>query len=97
MIIRSNEKISDLDCRLIVHPTAGGKIRGAHNCGKCDDSIIKAIENFSISGDNREFSGIDCSCKSVWKEEIDSFFSLPTPLGNGVFRRGDNVDILRAP
>ena len=47
MIIRSNEKISDLDCRLIVHPTAGGKIRGAHNCGKCDDSIIKAIENFS--------------------------------------------------
>ncbi len=97
MIVRSNEKISDLDCRLIVHPTAGGKIRGAHNCGKCDDSIIKAIENFSISGDNREFSGIDCSCKLVWKEEIDSFFSLPTPLGNGVFRRGDNIENLRAP
>ena len=97
MIVRSNEKISNLDCRLIVHPTAGGKIRGAHNCGKCDDLIIKAIENFSVSGDTREFTGIDCSCKLVWKEEIDSFFSLPTPLGNGVFRRGENIDILRAP
>ena len=56
MILRSHEHLGDESCRIIVHPTAGGKIRGAHNCGQCDSEVVAAIERYSVSGDTEEFS-----------------------------------------
>jgi len=97
MIQRSSVKLEALDCRVIVHPTAGGKIRGAHNCGKCDSDVVSAIERYSVSGDVMEFSNLDCSCKSHWKAEIENDTFLPLPLGFGTFRRGSVLDIVRAP
>ena len=85
------------DARIIVHPTAGGRIRGAHNCGACDMDIVAAIERYSVSGDIGEFAGLDCDCKRVWRTEVDNDLSLPTPLGTGVDRRGSPVDLARAP
>ena len=61
----------DQVCRLIIHPTAGGKVRGSHNCGKCDEVVVAAIERYSVSGDIMEFEGLDCDCKSIWKAEIN--------------------------
>ena len=97
MIKRSSDKLEKLDCRVIVHPTAGGKIRGSHNCGKCDSDVVSAIERYSVSGDVMEFSNLECSCKSHWKAEIENDTSLPLPLGFGTFRRGSVLDIVRAP
>ncbi len=97
MIVRSHEEISQLDCRLIVHPTAGGKIRGAHNCKVCDGDVVAAIERYSVSGDVGEFSELVCSCKAVWRAELDNDLSIPTPLGSGTFRRGNPIDLARAP
>tara|TARA_B100000029_G_scaffold87960_1_gene77926 strand:+ start:11252 stop:12385 length:1134 start_codon:yes stop_codon:yes gene_type:complete len=97
MIKRTNKKISDSGCRIIVHPTAGGKIRGAHNCGSCDSEVVAAIERYSVSGETEEFEGIECHCKNHWTAEIENDLSLPLPMGSGLFRRGNPTDIIRAP
>jgi len=97
MIENTHEEISKLECRTIVHPTAGGRIRGAHNCGSCDEDIVAAIERYSVSSNLDEFSDIDCECKRVWKSEIENDNILPTILGSGVERRVSRVDTVRAP
>ena len=83
--------------RLIIHPTAAGRVRGSHNCGSCDRDVTKAIENYSVSGDIRELEGLDCSCKAIWAEEISLDNSLPMPLGIGLPRRGNKIANLRSP
>ena len=97
MIIRTHDNISKTDCRVIVHPTAGGKVRGSHNCGSCDSEVVAAIERYSVSGNLGEFKGIECDCKKVWLSEIQSDSALPTPMGTGIHRRGNALDRLRAP
>jgi len=84
-------------CRIIVHPTAAGMIRGSHNCGKCDQDIAAAIERYSVSADIQEFDGITCSCEEIWKNEIQLDRSLPLPLGSGWDRRAPIDKVLRAP
>jgi len=97
MLEQVHEDVSRAGARIIVHPTAGGRIRGAHNCGACDMDIVAAIERYSVSADIGEFAGLDCDCKRVWRAEVDNDLSLPTPLGTGVDRRGSPVDLARAP
>ena len=82
--------------RLIIHPTAGGKIRGSHNCGKCDSEVVAAIERYAVSGSLDEFTGIDCECKSLWRKELDNDRSIPVPLGTSRQRRGSIIEILRS-
>jgi len=53
----SGNGADDQVCRLIIHPTAGGKVRGAHNCGACDSEVVAAIERYSVSGDIHELDG----------------------------------------
>ena len=97
MIHRAYERLGDASCRIIIHPTAGGKIRGAHNCGECDNEVVAAIERYSVSGAIEEFSQLECPCKSHWRAEIENDYSFPIPLGFGTFRRGNPTDIVRAP
>ena len=97
MLEQVHDDVSKSGARIIVHPTAGGRIRGAHNCGACDMDIVAAIERYSVSADIGEFAGLDCDCKRVWRTEVDNDLSLPTPLGTGVDRRGSPVDLARAP
>ena len=86
----------DQICRLIIHPTAGGKVRGAHNCGSCDAEVVAAIERYSVSGDVNEFAGIECDCQKIWRTEIELDRSIPIPLGIGLRRRGDSIQNLRS-
>ena len=83
--------------RLIVHPTAGGRVRGAHNCGSCDAEVVAAIERYAVSGELEEFDGLSCECEKAWAEEISLAHALPTPLGISKTRRGNVLDALRAP
>jgi radical SAM enzyme (TIGR01210 family) len=56
---------------LMSSPTAGGKRRGTHNCGKCDDSVLKGIERFSIHNDPA-FLNLECQCREgKWEHSID--------------------------
>ncbi|HIE63663.1 MAG TPA: TIGR01210 family radical SAM protein, partial [Candidatus Poseidoniales archaeon] len=97
MIECTHDDIVDSNCRTIVHPTAGGRIRGAHNCKKCDAEVVAAIERYSVSRNLDEFRGLDCDCKKVWRAEIINDSILPVPLGSGTDRRGLAVDLARAP
>ena len=97
MIKRAHEELDDANCRIIVHPTAGGKIRGAHNCGSCDSEVVAAIERYSVSGETVEFDHLGCPCEAHWKAELDNDLSLPVTLGYGTFRRGNPTDLVRAP
>ena len=83
--------------RLIVHPTAGGRVRGAHNCGACDAEVVAAIERYAVSGELAEFEGLECDCQKAWSEEVALEHALPTPLGISKPRRGNVLDALRAP
>ena len=97
MIIRTHDDVSKTDCWVIVHPTAGGKSRGSHNCGSCDSKVVAAIERYSVSGNLGEFNRLECECKKVWLSEIQNDSALPTPMGSGIHRRGNALDRLRAP
>jgi radical SAM enzyme (TIGR01210 family) len=57
--------------RLICEPTGGGKERGAHNCGKCDDIILASIKAFSESQDQGRLGSPDCECRDVWQAVMD--------------------------
>ncbi|RLG56141.1 MAG: TIGR01210 family radical SAM protein [Candidatus Hydrothermarchaeota archaeon] len=60
---------SKIDIPLLSHPTAAGKQRGAHNCGKCDREVYKAIINFSATQNLNYLSleEIYCECREEWK------------------------------
>jgi len=51
-------------------PVAGGKTRGAHNCGACDDNVLTAIQAFNVSQDPRVFARLDCACKQQWRDQL---------------------------
>jgi len=60
------ERTRDLKARVKSHPTAGGRARGAHNCGSCDLRVADAIEEFSL-GLRGDFEDLGCACKDVWR------------------------------
>jgi len=97
MLERTHDDIAESGARIIVHPTAGGRPRGAHNCGSCDADVLAAIERYSVSADIREFANLDCQCKRVWRAEVHSDLWLPAQMGTGRDRRGSAVDLCRAP
>ncbi|HEX2022513.1 MAG TPA: archaeosine biosynthesis radical SAM protein RaSEA [Candidatus Thermoplasmatota archaeon] len=51
-------------------PVAGGKRRGAHNCGRCDEHVLKAIAAFSVSQDERVFGQLSCPCRRDWEDQL---------------------------
>lgn len=89
---KSNKKT-----RIIVHPTAGGKLRGSHNCGQCDAEVVAAIERYAVSASLEEFSGLTCECKHRWSTEIELEQRMPLPLGISKHRRTSKIDKLRSP
>ncbi len=97
MLERTHDDIAESGARIIVHPTAGGRPRGAHNCGSCDADVVAAIERYSVSADIREFANLDCQCRGVWRAEVHSDLYLPAQMGTGRDRRGSAVDLCRAP
>ncbi|MHB8605821.1 MAG: archaeosine biosynthesis radical SAM protein RaSEA [Thermoplasmatota archaeon] len=62
-------------------PVAGGMVRGAHNCGKCDEHALRAIRAWNSSQDARVLDGLDCSCRQVWLDqlELEGFLQGPLP------------------
>ncbi|MCU0852286.1 MAG: archaeosine biosynthesis radical SAM protein RaSEA [Thermoplasmata archaeon] len=75
--------------RLICDPTGGGKERGAHNCGKCDDVILDSIKAFSLSQDVSRLGSPECECHEIWRSimEIEGFVVGGTPDLQRFFKR----------
>ena len=52
--------------KLMSSPTGGGRVRGAHNCGKCDKMVLDSIQRFSLTQDfTHLIPPLDC-CESDW-------------------------------
>ena len=65
---KANEIFSGmLKCDIV----AGGTKRGAHNCGKCDNSFLRAIKNYTIHGNKSAFKKLGCGCKEEWMDELE--------------------------
>lgn len=61
----------DLGVKVVCDPTGGGKERGAHNCGKCDDAILDSIRGFSRTQDYSRLGAPECRCREVWESVVD--------------------------
>lgn len=65
--------------RLMSSPSGGGTQRGVHNCGKCDQTALDAVERFSFSQDVKDLA-VDCECKSRWQNYMTSEVMLGTAV-----------------
>jgi radical SAM enzyme (TIGR01210 family) len=75
--------------RIVSAPTAGGKARGAHNCGRCDTDVLRAIEFHRLSGDMEELKTLpDCVCKARWRAQMDLEGYQQGPFAPMGYRRG---------
>jgi hypothetical protein len=59
------------DARIVSAPSGGGSRRGVHNCGKCDDAVLKAIETFSLGGGAAALKLPKCSCQDRWLDYLE--------------------------
>ena len=71
-----------VSARLMSSPSGGGSQRGVHNCGKCDQEALAAIERFSYSQDVRDLD-VSCECKSMWERYMGAERMLGTPADIG--------------
>ncbi|HEV2519555.1 MAG TPA: archaeosine biosynthesis radical SAM protein RaSEA [Thermoplasmata archaeon] len=64
--------------RLVTFPTAGGKPRGPHNCGKCDPVVLAGLEEASLGQNFDALAELTCGCRARY----DRLAALE-PLGMG--------------
>jgi radical SAM enzyme (TIGR01210 family) len=69
-VLREASSVSDEWMKIVCDPVAGGKRRGAHNCGKCDNDIVEAIRQFSLSQDPALLQNLTCDCINQWEHAL---------------------------
>ena len=57
--------------RLMSQPTAAGHSRGAHNCFKCNNTVIQALKEFSLVNDINIFTKLSCDCMAQWRDLLE--------------------------
>jgi hypothetical protein len=70
-ILKNLGKIRKKNIRIQCDVVAGGRERGAHNCGRCDNLVLESIKKFSLSQNIKVFEDIYCNCKEEWIEYLD--------------------------
>ncbi len=70
-VVEVLRRTHELPVEVVSYPTAGGTKRGAHNCGKCDEKVLKAIVNFSLTQDIKHLENLHCPCMERWRKIID--------------------------
>ncbi len=70
-VVEVLKRTSGLGVDVVSYPTAGGKVRGAHNCGKCDTRVLEAIENYSLTQDISHLENLNCPCREKWKKIVE--------------------------
>ncbi len=74
-----------VDARLMSSPSGGGSQRGVHNCGRCDEKALAAVERFSFSQDVADLN-VSCECLNAWNDYIvaESALGTATDLDRGL-------------
>ncbi|MEE8167458.1 MAG: archaeosine biosynthesis radical SAM protein RaSEA [Candidatus Hydrothermarchaeales archaeon] len=65
------ETATKIKVPVLSHPTAAGRARGAHNCGRCDSEVRDAVMNFSITQDAKFLNGPACDCIDIWMDHLE--------------------------
>jgi radical SAM enzyme (TIGR01210 family) len=68
--LKQSKKITNTPVKCDV--VGGGSIRGAHNCGRCDHTVLDAIAQFSLSQNTAVFRSLECSCQEQWRDQLIS-------------------------
>jgi len=64
-------------------PLGGGQKRGPHNCGKCDNELVKGIRDYSLNADRDLIGALmdtGCPCKTEWEYVLDNERPYCMPL-----------------
>jgi archaeosine synthase beta-subunit len=75
--------LADAPVHITCDPLGGGRKRGPHNCGTCDDDIVKGIRDYSLNADRDLITAlleIRCECKKEWEYVLSSEKSYCMPL-----------------
>jgi radical SAM enzyme (TIGR01210 family) len=56
--------------RVFSSPSGGGTPRGVHNCERCNQAALAAVEKFAFSQDAADLQIPDCPCKNEWKAAV---------------------------
>ena len=66
---------TDLERKVVCDPTGGGKERGAHNCGRCDEAILDEIRKYSTTQTHSKIETPECECRDLWQSimELEGF------------------------
>ena len=70
-VLRHAHSISQGTVNVVCDPVAAGKIRGTHNCGKCDTPVISAIRRFSLDQNTSAFDSLHCECQTLWNHILE--------------------------
>ncbi len=70
-VVEVLRRTHNLGVDVVSYPTAGGRQRGAHNCGKCDARVLEAIENYSLTQDISHLENLDCACREKWEKIVE--------------------------
>jgi len=62
---------SQLDKQVLCDPVGGGRERGSHNCGQCDEAILHELKAFSATQDYGKLGSPECSCNETWHALMD--------------------------
>jgi len=61
-----------------------------HNCANCNAEVISAIDRFNSTSDLSSFDGLDCECKTRWRQELEQ--TQPLPLYERINQILDQLD-----
>jgi hypothetical protein len=61
----------EFDKQILCDPVGGGRERGSHNCGKCDEAILHGLKAFSTNQDFGRLGSPECSCNETWHGLMD--------------------------
>ncbi len=74
------ERTADVDAIVVSDPVGDGAARGPHNCGECDETVARAIEDFNKRQDPSVFSEVTCDCERTWEAVCERERSYNLPL-----------------
>lgn len=59
-------RCAGLGPKLLCDPVGGGTVRGAHNCGECDQVILDGLKAFTASQDPSRLARPECECEGMY-------------------------------
>jgi radical SAM enzyme (TIGR01210 family) len=74
------ERTADADAIVVSDPVGAGSDRGPHNCGKCDETVERAIKDFDLRQDPSVFEQVSCDCEATWETVLSEGASYAMPL-----------------